>query len=132
MGQQQQNGSLGRSIRTCSLGCWNGCLICRVPLKSVERRPLRASKWLDSLGESKDTAARPRQRGGSDPELLPRVFNLFMRADRALSHLQGGMGIGLTLVRKLVECTGDSESPQRRPRPGERVRGTTPRLARVG
>src|SRR3954452_20777625 len=56
MGQQQQNGSSGKSIRTCSLGCWNGCLISRVPLKSGEKRPLRASKWLDSLGESKDTA----------------------------------------------------------------------------
>src|SRR3954447_6602195 len=58
MGQQQQNGSSGKSIRTCSRGCWNGCLISRVPLKSGEKRPLRASKWLDSLGESKDTAVR--------------------------------------------------------------------------
>src|SRR4051794_30360609 len=58
MGQQQQNGSSGKSIRTCSLGCWNGCLISRVPLKSGEKRSLRASKWRDSLGESKDTATK--------------------------------------------------------------------------
>jgi signal transduction histidine kinase/ActR/RegA family two-component response regulator len=40
---------------------------------------------------------------GMTPEMLTRVFNLFMRSDRALSRLQGGLGIGLTLVRRLVE-----------------------------
>jgi PAS domain S-box-containing protein len=43
---------------------------------------------------------------GMGPEVLPHVFNLFMRADRGLSRLGGGMGIGLTLVRRLVELNG--------------------------
>jgi len=40
---------------------------------------------------------------GIPAELLPRVFDLFVQADQALSRSRGGMGIGLTLVRSLVE-----------------------------
>jgi two-component system CheB/CheR fusion protein len=36
-------------------------------------------------------------------ELLPRVFDLFTQADRAIDRSQGGLGIGLTLVRNLVQ-----------------------------
>ncbi len=41
---------------------------------------------------------------GIVPELLPRVFDLFTQADQTLDRSQGGLGIGLTLVRKLVEA----------------------------
>jgi PAS domain S-box-containing protein len=40
---------------------------------------------------------------GIAPELLPHIFDLFTQADRSLERSQGGLGIGLTLVRKLVE-----------------------------
>jgi signal transduction histidine kinase/CheY-like chemotaxis protein len=40
---------------------------------------------------------------GISAELLPRVFDLFMQADLSLARSQGGLGIGLTLVRNLVE-----------------------------
>lgn len=43
---------------------------------------------------------------GIAPEMLPRVFDLFARADRSLDKSQGGLGIGLTLVRTLVELHG--------------------------
>jgi len=36
-------------------------------------------------------------------EMLARVFDLFVQADRSLDRAQGGLGIGLTLVRRLVE-----------------------------
>jgi PAS domain S-box-containing protein len=39
-------------------------------------------------------------------ELLPRVFELFTQADRSLDRSQGGLGIGLTLVRLLVDRHG--------------------------
>ena len=39
---------------------------------------------------------------GISPSLLPRVFDLFTQAPGALDRAQGGMGIGLTLVRSLV------------------------------
>jgi CheY-like chemotaxis protein/anti-sigma regulatory factor (Ser/Thr protein kinase) len=44
--------------------------------------------------------------GGIDPELLPHVFDLFIQADRSLERKQGGLGLGLTLVRRLVEMHG--------------------------
>jgi CheY-like chemotaxis protein len=40
---------------------------------------------------------------GIDGELLPRVFELFVQGDRGLDRAQGGLGIGLTLVKRLVE-----------------------------
>lgn len=45
---------------------------------------------------------------GIPPELLPRVFDLFAQGDRSLDRSQGGLGIGLTMVRSLVEMHGGS------------------------
>ncbi|HMV46664.1 MAG TPA: PAS domain S-box protein [Blastocatellia bacterium] len=43
---------------------------------------------------------------GISADLLPHVFDLFTQADRSLDRSQGGLGIGLTLVRNLVELHG--------------------------
>ena len=43
---------------------------------------------------------------GIPPDVLPRVFDLFVQADRSLTRSQGGLGIGLTLVKRLVEMHG--------------------------
>jgi signal transduction histidine kinase/ActR/RegA family two-component response regulator len=43
---------------------------------------------------------------GIAPEVLPRVFDLFVQGDRSLDRAQGGLGIGLTLVKRLVELHG--------------------------
>jgi signal transduction histidine kinase len=43
---------------------------------------------------------------GIPPELLPQVFELFTQVDRSLNRSQGGLGIGLALVRRLVEMHG--------------------------
>jgi CheY-like chemotaxis protein len=40
--------------------------------------------------------------------MLPFVFELFAQADKSLDRSQGGLGIGLTVVRKLVEMQGGS------------------------
>jgi CheY-like chemotaxis protein len=43
---------------------------------------------------------------GIAPEMLPRIFELFVQADPAGLHSHGGLGIGLTLARNLVEMHG--------------------------
>ena len=43
---------------------------------------------------------------GIDPAMLPRVFDLFAQASTSLARSHGGLGIGLTLVRALVELHG--------------------------
>ncbi len=43
---------------------------------------------------------------GIDATLLPRIFDLFSQGSRSLDRSQGGLGVGLTLVRRLVELHG--------------------------
>ncbi len=45
---------------------------------------------------------------GIPPEMLPQIFDMFTQVDGSLGKSQGGLGIGLTLVRKLVEMHGGS------------------------
>ena len=42
----------------------------------------------------------------SPPEMLPSMFDLFTQVDRTLDRAEGGLGIGLTLVRRLTEMHG--------------------------
>jgi two-component system CheB/CheR fusion protein len=60
-----------------------------------------------SGGASREALFRVLDNGaGIDAELLPRVFDLFTQADRTLAHSRGGLGLGLHLVRALVELHG--------------------------
>ncbi len=43
---------------------------------------------------------------GIAPDVLPRVFDPFFQAERTHKHPQGGLGVGLTLVKRLVELHG--------------------------
>jgi signal transduction histidine kinase/ActR/RegA family two-component response regulator len=57
--------------------------------------------------EGDEVVLRVRDSGmGLTPEMLPRVFDLFVQGDRALDRVQGGLGIGLTIVKRLVELHG--------------------------
>jgi signal transduction histidine kinase len=40
---------------------------------------------------------------GIAPELLPRIFDLFVQGDRTLDRAEGGLGIGLSVVKRLIE-----------------------------
>lgn len=45
---------------------------------------------------------------GISTEMLPRVFEMFIQADRTLDRSQGGLGIGLTLAQRIVQMHGGS------------------------
>ncbi|RUL83099.1 hybrid sensor histidine kinase/response regulator [Tautonia sociabilis] len=61
----------------------------------------------DDLG----VALRVRDTGiGIEPAMLPRIFELFEQAENGASRKRGGLGIGLSLVRTLVELHGGSIS----------------------
>jgi signal transduction histidine kinase len=40
---------------------------------------------------------------GIAPDILPRIFDLFVQGDRSLDRTESGLGIGLTLLRSLVD-----------------------------
>jgi len=62
---------------------------------------------LERVGEQ--ALLRVRDSGvGIAPEQLPRIFEMFTQVDTALERSQSGLGIGLTLVRELVELHGGS------------------------
>ena len=76
-----------------------------------------ATKYTDLNGRLSITATRQgghvtvsvRDTGiGIPPELLPHVFDMFTQGEHAKGRDSGGLGIGLALVRKLVELHGGS------------------------
>jgi CheY-like chemotaxis protein len=67
----------------------------------------RGRIWLDATLERAEIVVRVRDTGiGIAPEMLPRIFDMFLQADNSLSRETSGLGIGLTLVRRLVEKHG--------------------------
>lgn len=63
--------------------------------------------WLSAERDGSEAVLRVRDTGiGIAAAMLPRIFDLFVQAERRLERSQGGLGIGLTLVKRLVELHG--------------------------
>ena len=59
--------------------------------------------------ENGDAVVRVADQGvGIPPEVLPRIFDLFVQAHHTIDRARGGLGIGLTLVKRLTELHGGS------------------------
>ena len=80
---------------------------------------MNAAKYSENEGTIRLSAARQgdevvisvKDSGvGIPPEKLPEMFELFAQGDRSLARSEGGLGIGLTVVKKLVELHGGSVS----------------------
>src|SRR5688572_13280915 len=85
--------------------------LCQVVVNLLDN----AARYTESGGEIALSAAREKDSiairvkdngAGIAPESLPVVFELFTRAHRSADRPQGGLGIGLSLVRNLVEMHG--------------------------
>lgn len=65
--------------------------------------------WLTAERQGRDAVVRVRDNGiGILGDMLSRIFDMFTQVDGSLERSQGGLGIGLTLVRRLVEMHGGS------------------------
>ena len=74
---------------------------------SAKYTPENGRIWLSARPVRDAVVVRVRDDGvGIASEMLSRVFELFAQADESLDHRQGGLGVGLTLVRSIVELHG--------------------------
>jgi len=63
--------------------------------------------YVEASREGSNAVVRVRDRGcGIDPEILPKIFDLFVQADQHLDRHDGGLGVGLTLVAHIVSAHG--------------------------
>lgn len=78
-----------------------------------------AAKYSENRGQIALTATRDgaevvvsvKDNGvGIPPEMLPKIFEMFTQVDQSIERSQGGLGIGLTLVKQLVEMHGGKVS----------------------
>ena len=66
--------------------------------------PVGGNIWLSVGRQAGEAQIRVRDDGnGIAPDLLPRIFDLFVQGERSLGRIEGGLGIGLTMVKRLVE-----------------------------
>jgi CheY-like chemotaxis protein len=77
-------------------------------LNNAAKYSERSSRiFLTAERQGSDAVVSVRDSGiGMTQEILPRVFEMFAQVDRSLERSRGGLGIGLTLVKRLVEMHG--------------------------
>jgi len=76
-------------------------------INAIKYSPARSSVELSASRESGAATVRVLDNGmGISPEVIERIFDLFVQEESSLDRSQGGMGVGLTLVKRLVELHG--------------------------
>ncbi|HZH15310.1 MAG TPA: ATP-binding protein [Archangium sp.] len=66
---------------------------------------------VSAVGEGEQAVVRIRDNGaGIAPNILPRIFDMFVQEGRSIDRSQGGLGLGLAIVRSLVELHGGTVS----------------------
>ena len=76
---------------------------------AIKYTPAGGKVWIKGTREGGQVLMRVEDTGfGISPELLPRLFELFARGESAVESAPSGMGVGLSVVRELVELHGGS------------------------
>jgi signal transduction histidine kinase len=84
-------------------------IIANLLTNAAKYSPERAAITVVLDAKEDDALVSVRNAGmGIDAQMLPHIFELFLQGDRSLDRSQGGLGIGLTIVRHLVEMHGGS------------------------
>ncbi len=77
--------------------------------------------WLTAEQRGGEVIVSVRDTGiGIPADSLPRIFDMFSQVDRTVERSTGGLGIGLALVKGLVEMHGGTVAAESRSRPGKR------------
>lgn len=79
-------------------------VLCNLLNNAVKYSDRESSIWL-SLGREKNEAVlRVKDNGmGISPAMLSKVFDMFVQGDRSLEKSKGGLGVGLSIVKQIVE-----------------------------
>ncbi len=84
---------------------------------AIKYTPRGGSIYVAAATEGGNVALRVRDSGaGIAADVLPRVFDMFVQGSQTVARAEGGLGIGLTLVKRIValhggEVTAASEGP---------------------
>jgi PAS domain S-box-containing protein len=82
-------------------------VLANIMTNAVKYTPPGGEIRVSLRGDGTDAVLSVQDNGfGIPPELLPSIFDMFVQGERTLDRAQGGLGIGLTLVRRLVELHG--------------------------
>jgi PAS domain S-box-containing protein len=81
--------------------------LCNLLNNAVKYSERGSRIWLTAERQGDEAVIRVKDTGvGIPPAMLLRVFDLFTQVDRSLEKSQGGLGVGLTIVKRLVELHG--------------------------
>jgi CheY-like chemotaxis protein/two-component sensor histidine kinase len=82
-------------------------VVCNLLTNAAKYSPPGSRLWLTARREGSEAVIRVRDEGvGIPPHMLDRVFEMFTQVDRSLEKSQGGLGVGLGIVKRLVEMHG--------------------------
>jgi CheY-like chemotaxis protein len=84
-------------------------VVCNLLSNAAKYTMTPSQIWLALERRGDKAIIRIRDSGiGIAKDVLPNIFNLFVQADTSLSRSQGGLGIGLTIVKRIVDLHGGS------------------------